>query len=232
MSGRHASKHNLLMVEGPVPLGLPLLRILDLHPVPDVVSLDDDGPASVPHVLIDDTHLLGDGKRGDWMVSGDHIHLDAGPLALGHGLGHTLPWRIDEGNQSHKGEIVRGEVWLWLIREGIVHRDVLEVAHREPEHALSHRTEALVRVLVLLPPLVRERYRLTIDENLRASVDDALRGALKYHERVLRGRILRLVDGQLPLVCRVELNLVELGVGFVILLDVPEKLHALDQRTL
>mmetsp|Transcript_15325 Transcript_15325/g.33089 ORF Transcript_15325/g.33089 Transcript_15325/m.33089 type:complete len:1080 (-) Transcript_15325:311-3550(-) len=232
VGGGHASEHNLLVAERGVPLGLARNGILDRLPLADVVTLHNGPLAGVHHVLVKDAHRLGNGLGGDGVVARHHEHLDARALALLHRLGHALAGGVDEGQEADEGEVILGEVLGGLLGELVVLVVLLgELGVGKAQHALAEATELLVGADELLLELLGERDLLAVEHHELAAVDDALGGALEHQHEGVRGGGL-LVDGQLPLVGGVELDLEHLGVAAAVHLDVLQALHALGDANL
>merc|ERR1719323_2675823 len=68
--------------------------------------------------LRDDAHRPGDRLGGDGVVASHHDDLDSSRPALGHGVRHSSPGRIDHGHQADEAEAVEGEVLLVRV-EGV-----------------------------------------------------------------------------------------------------------------
>eukprot|EP00976_Prorocentrum_cordatum_P096718 1190680-Prorocentrum_minimum.AAC.6 len=228
----HTRKHNLLVGESRVPLRLARHGVGNRLPRADVVTLHNGRLAGIHHVLVDNADGLGDGLRGDGVVARHHEHLDAGALADVDGLGHALAGRVDEGEETDKGEVILGEVLGGLLGELVVLGVLLgELGVRKAEHALAETAELLVRLHKLVLELVSEAHALAVEHHVLAAVDDTLGGALEHeHEGVGCSRLL--VDGQLPLVGGVELDLEHLGVLCAVHVNVLQALHALGDANL
>mmetsp|Transcript_30025 Transcript_30025/g.97760 ORF Transcript_30025/g.97760 Transcript_30025/m.97760 type:complete len:799 (+) Transcript_30025:140-2536(+) len=225
--GRHARPHNLFVAEGVIPL-LELLVLRELHPLADVVALDNRSLAGVPLVLVDDADVLGDRLGRDGVVARHHEHLDVGALALLHRLRHALARRVDERKETHKHEVVHAKVDLRLLRV----RKALRLRHflvGEPEHALAHTAKRFVSSGVLRLNLRRERHLLALDHDVLAPEEDALGGTLEHQDIGTAGLG---VDGKLPLVGGVELDLEQLRVLFAHILNVVDGLGKLEQAAL
>ena len=49
--------------------------------------------------------MPGDGAGGGGVVAGDHLHPDAGRVALGHRLDGLGAWRVDQADQADQREL-------------------------------------------------------------------------------------------------------------------------------
>ncbi len=92
-----------------------------------------------------ETDLLGDGRRGDGVVAGDDLHLDARLLELAEDFADVGFRGIDEGDQAE----VFDQEFLLALRIGV--RWVLHIAHAEHAHALPGESLHLGHGRLFLP---------------------------------------------------------------------------------
>ena len=130
-----------------------------------------------------------------------------------------------------KGEVLHDEVALGLGGEGEVVGVAVHLLVGESEDALSHAAESLVGLGVLCLPLGGQVDLLSVDHDLLAHAEDALGGALEVQVGDVAA-VLVLVDGHLPLVGGVELDLEDLGAGLAALGVVGDHLRELDEAGL
>ena len=230
MSRGYASPDDLFVIESGVPLGALGNRIFNLSPFTNVVTLDDNGGAVVDVLLVDDVHLLGDGGGGDRVITGDHVHLDASAVALQHGFRNTFARRINERKETDEGEVINREVRLRLLRKLEVVLEARKFLVGETEDALTAATEFFVRGRVLGLERSILGAHFTLGEVRGALGQDALRSTLEHKKWRLAARLR--VDGELPLVGGVELDLKQLRVRGTRLQSVVEGLHQLEQTLL
>merc|ERR1719394_2016917 len=162
----------------------------------------------------DDAHRPGNRLGSDGVVASHHDDLDSSRPALGHGVRHGSPGRIDHGHQADEAEAVEGEVLLVRVEgvaDGVLVGRQGEVA--EAEDTFTGTAELHVGRLEVVLPLLSQGKVLAVDADGGAPLEDPLRGALHHHHVALVVGVARLVDGDLELVGRVEGDLANLLVG-------------------
>ena len=230
VSRRHASPNNLLVVESGIPLFALFNRIFNFGPGTNIVTLDDAGAAVVEVLLGDNVHLLGNGGGSDRVITSHHVNLDASAVALHHSFRHAFTRRIDEREQADEGKVVDREVRLRLLGKLEVILEAGEFLEGKAEDAFAAAAELLVRVGVRVFEFSILRRSLAVGEVRRALGQHTLRGTLQHEKRRASTRLL--VNGELPLVRRVELDLKELRVFGASLESIVDRLDELEQTLL
>ena len=224
---RHARPNDLLVIESRVPLGALSDRVFNFSPRANVVALHDAGCAVVEVFLRDDVHLLRDGRCGDRVITRDHVNLDASAVALRHGFRNAFARRVNEREETDEGEVIDREVRLRLLGKLEVILESREFLERETEDALTATAEIFVRLRVGALEFGILARRLTVGKVRRALGQHALRRTLEHEQRRTAARLP--VNGQLPLVRRVELDFEQLRVLGAGVESVVERLNQLEQ---
>lgn len=132
------------------------------------------------------------------MIAGDHDDLDTGRAALGHGVGHRGPRRVDHRHEADEAQALGREVGVVAV-ELVALGELVGRQHEvaEAEDTLAEAAELEVSVVEGLLHLLVEDLLLAADEDGGAAVEDTLGGAL-HHQQVPRVvRVVRLVDRDL-----------------------------------
>mmetsp|Transcript_27996 Transcript_27996/g.38714 ORF Transcript_27996/g.38714 Transcript_27996/m.38714 type:complete len:265 (+) Transcript_27996:1734-2528(+) len=220
------------MTEGLVPLRLTVSWVLDRLPVTDVVSFDNCSVAIIVCLLVDNTHLFGNGLGSNGMISSDHKDLDTGALALGDCLWHALARRIDEREKPNENQIIVREIrGLRDKVKALLVNVLVELRIGKSEDSFSQTSKFFVCTSVFFSQLGRKFCYLAVDEDGLTAVKYTF-GRSFQHKREGSFRVFHGVDRQLPLVSRIKLNFGNLRTSITIILDITQRLHGFHQTLL
>ena len=126
---------------------------------------------SSPSLAAAQAELLRDAARGERVIAGDHLHLDAGLLALAHrddGLGAR---RIDHALQAEKGEPLAHMIVVQVRSWSCATSRRAKASTRRPRAAICSTAAWTARG-------VERREFAVVAERVRAALQQALDGAL------------------------------------------------------